>query len=54
MKARYEDNCPFAQMQAVIKNADDAVNGVIYCPFKPCDTWRAGLYVAQAVIRENG
>lgn len=53
MKARYEDTCPFAQMQAVVKSAEDAVNGIIYCPFKPCDTWKAGLYVAQAVIREN-
>lgn len=54
MKARYEDNVPFSTMQAVIKNAEDAVNGIIYVPFKPCDTRMAGIFVASATIRENG
>lgn len=54
MKERYEDPVPFSIMQAVIKSADDAVNGIIYIPFKPCDTRRAGLFVASATMREAG
>jgi hypothetical protein len=54
MKARYEDVRPFATMQAVIKSADDAVNGLIYVPFKSRDTCRAGIYVATATIRTEG